>query len=222
MHTAWRCPDCGPVPPLHVAEHIGPEIVASTVDRITVDQGSAERDADPANRTGPSLPLWCPWPLPAAWTITGVAWAGDDRGGVRATAVACSGPAPLGGGPADLVLVAEEPGVGLGTRLAGTLGPDPGPELAGAIGEPGPGHPERIAHAKVRAAGHPTPLWAVKSPTDRSAYAGEARGIWLYAIAWPASAGYLLAEDVDLHDLTEWTPPELVYGAPSPYLHGKV
>ena len=45
--------------------------------------------------------------------------------------------------------------------------------------------------------------------------------MWLYAIAWPASAGYLLAEDVVLHDLTEWTPPELVYGAPSPYLHGR-
>jgi hypothetical protein len=24
-----------------------------------------------------------------------------------------------------------------------------------------------------------------------------------------------------LHDLCEWLPPELVYGAPSPYLHGK-
>jgi hypothetical protein len=45
--------------------------------------------------------------------------------------------------------------------------------------------------------------------------------MWLHAIAWPASAGHLLAEDVVLHDLTEWTPPELVYGAPSPYLHGR-
>nr|WP_318783153.1 DUF6758 family protein [Plantactinospora soyae] len=223
MHTAWRCPDCGPVSPLHVAEHIGPEIVASTIERITVDRGSTDPDTPGSGaRATPSVPLWCPWPLPPGWTMTGVGWAGDDRGGVRATAVACSGPTPLGGGPADLVLVAEEPGVGLGTRLAGTAGPDPGPQLNEAITEPGPGHPERVAHAKVRAAGHPTPLWAVKSPTDRSAYAGEARGIWLYAITWPASAGYLLAEDVDLHDLTEWTPPELVFGAPSPYLHGKV
>lgn len=46
--------------------------------------------------------------------------------------------------------------------------------------------------------------------------------MWLYAIAWPASAGYLLAEDVALHDLTERVPPELVYGAPSPYLRGKM
>ncbi|WP_407952009.1 DUF6758 family protein [Plantactinospora sonchi] len=231
MHSAWRCPHCGPVAPLHVAEHIGPEIVASTVERIiadpvadpTVDRvpGLVDR-VDRADPSTPPVPLWCPWPLPSAWTITGVGWAGDDRSGVRATAVACSGPSPLGGGPADLVLVAEEPGVGLGARLAGTTGIDPGPELTDALTEAGPGHAERVAPAKVTAGGHPTPLWAVKSPTDRSAYAGEARGIWLYAITWPASAGYLLAEDVVLHDLAEWTPSELVYGAPSPYLHGRV
>jgi hypothetical protein len=211
MHTGWRCAECGPVPPLHVAGHIGPEIVRSVVTRLA--GAAARRPAPP--------PLWCPWPLPANWTVTGVAWAGDDRDGVRATAVACSGPGPLGGGPADLVLVAEEPGVGLGTRFAGIPGPDPGPLLADAMAEHQPGHPEPVAHAKVRAGGHPTPLWSVKSPTDRSAYAGEARGMWLYAITWPASAGYLLAEDVVLQDLSEWTPPELVYGAPSPYLHGR-
>ncbi|MEQ4300995.1 DUF6758 family protein [Plantactinospora sp. B6F1] len=222
MHTAWRCQDCGPVAPLHVAEHIGPEIVASAVDHIVEQRGSAELSGASGARAGSPMPLWCPWPLPQGWMMTGVGWAGDDRGGVRATVVACTGPEPLGGGPADLVLVAEEPGVGLGTRLAGATGVDPGPQLAEALTEPGPGSAGRVAHAKIRAGGHPTPLWSVKSPTDRSAYAGEARGIWLYAIAWPASAGYLLAEDVELHDLTEWTPPELVYGAPSPYLHGRV
>ena len=30
----------------------------------------------------------------------------------------------------------------------------------------------------------------------------------------------VFAEDLVLHDLTEWVPAELVYGAPSPYLHG--
>ncbi|HEY0696458.1 MAG TPA: DUF6758 family protein [Micromonospora sp.] len=212
MHSDWRCESCGPVPPLHVAEHVGPEIVASATDQIVRTH---------ANRVRPPTPLWCPWPLPPGWTMTGAAWAGDDRTGVRATAVACSGPAPLGGGPADLVFMAEEPGVGLGTRFAGIPGPDPGQLLADAMADPAPGH-EHPPHAKIKAGGHPTPLWSVKSPTDRSAYVGEARGMWLYAIAWPASAGYLLAEDVVLHDLTEWLPPELVYGAPSPYLHGKV
>jgi hypothetical protein len=199
MHTDWRCDDCGPVPPLHVAKHIGPEILQTAVDRL----GAAAT----------AVPLWCPWPLPTGWTVTGVGWAGDDRMGVRATAVACSGPSPLGGGPADLVLIAEEPGVGLGNRFAGMPGIDPGPLLGELM--------ETTAHAKIKASGHPTPLWAVNSPDDRSAYAGEATGRWLFAIAWPATAGYLLAEDLALHDLSQWIPPELIYGAPSPYLHGQ-
>jgi hypothetical protein len=200
MHTDWRCDECGPVAPFHVAEHVGPEIVEAVTAEVA------------HGRTG--MPLWCPWPLLAGWTMTGVGWAGDERMGVMATAVACSGPAPLGGGPADLVLVAEDPGVGLGTRFAGIPGPDPGPFLAGASGTSG-------AHAKIKVAGHPTPLWSIGAYADRSAYVGEAKGLWLYAVAWPASAGYLLAEEVMLHDLAEWLPPELVYGAPSPYLHGK-
>jgi hypothetical protein len=146
--------------------------------------------------------------------VTGVGWAGDDRDGVCATAVACSGPAPVGEGPADVVLIAEEPGVGLGQRFAGLPGLDPGAHLADVL--------ERTAaHAKVKAAGHPTGLWAIATRDDRSAYVGEAKGLWLYAVAWPASAGYLLAEHVVLHDLTDWLPAELVYGAPSPYLHGE-
>jgi hypothetical protein len=208
MHPDWRCDECGVVLPLHIAGHNGPEVMKSVVAQVTTDTpGELE-----------SVPLWCTWPLLPGWTVTGVAWAGDDRTGVRATALACSGPAPLGGGPADVMLVAEEPGVGLGPRYAGIAGPDPGPLLARAMGGR---DGEHSAHAKIKVDGHPTPLWSVRSPEDRSAYVGEARGMWLYAIAWPASAGYLLAEDVVLHDLCEWLPPELVYGAPSPYLHGK-
>jgi hypothetical protein len=205
MHSDWRCDDCGVVPPFHVAEHIGPEIIASALHQYAP---MVERP-----------PFWCPWPLPPRWTVTGVGWAGDDRTGVRATAVACSGPEPLGGGPADIVLIAEQPGVGLGTRFAGIPGLDPGYLIADALADHG-----RHAgpHAKIRAGGHPTPLWCVKSPEDRSAYVSEARGLWLYAVAWPASAGYVLAEHVDLHDLSDRVPSELVYGAPSPYLHGRV
>jgi len=103
---------------------------------------------------------------------------------------------------------------GLGNRYAGLAGPDPGPYLQDAL-------ENTAAHAKVKAAGWPTALWAVRTPaTGRSAYVGEAKGVWLYAIAWPDSAAYLFAEDLVLHDLTEWVPAELVYGAPSPYLHG--
>ncbi|WP_369795894.1 DUF6758 family protein [Actinoplanes sp. N902-109] len=205
MHSDWRCDNCGDVHPFHVAEHIGPEIVDSVIRQ-------------PVSTGGQRVPLWCPWPLPPGWMVTGVGWAGDDRSGVRATALSCSGPDPLGGGPADLVLIAEQPGVGLGTRFAGISGIDPGYLITEALGDAsrraGP-------HAKIVAGGHPTPLWCVKSPEDRCAYVSEAKGMWLYAVAWPASAGYFLAEHVVLHDLSDEAVPELVYGAPSPYLHGR-
>ncbi|MEV6487762.1 DUF6758 family protein [Actinoplanes sp. NPDC051633] len=203
MHSEWRCDNCGDVPPFRVMRHIGPEIVESVLRQPapTVDRP----------------PLWCPWPLPPGWMVTGVGWAGDERLGVRATALACSGPDPLGGGPADVVLIAEQPGVGLGTRFAGIPGIDPGYLVAECLSDvKGHGGP----HAKIRAGGHHIPLWSVKSPEDRSAYVSEAKGMWLYAVAWPASAGYFLAEHVVLHDLSDGIPPELVYGAPSPYLIG--
>lgn len=197
MISAWRCPTCGPVAPLHVAGHLGNEVVES----ISTRAGGGEHP----------VPVWCPWPLPTGWLVTGVGWAGDEATGAHATALACSGPSPLHGGPADMLIVAEEPGVGLGNRFAGLTGPDPG--AAFAEGTRG------TAHAKVKAGGRDTPMWSVCGPADRVAYVGEARGMWLYAVAWPPDAGYLLSDHIALHDLTEWIPAELVYGAPSPYLH---
>ncbi|WP_345710194.1 DUF6758 family protein [Actinocatenispora rupis] len=194
MHSDWRCPDHGPIAPLHVPRHVGAGVV-DTAARLS------------------RVPLWCPWPLLQGWMVTGVGWAGDERTGAAATVLACSGPAPLGG-PADVVLVAEEPGVGLGCWFAGFEGPDPGPVLAAAVSGD-------VAHAKIIAAGHPTPLWSVPSADDRCVYVGEAKGLWLYAVAFPAAAGYVLAEHVVLHDLTDSRPPELVYGALSPYLVGE-
>jgi hypothetical protein len=160
------------------------------------------------------VPLWVPWPLLPGWTVTGVGWVGDERTGGRATALACTGPAPLGG-IADAVLVAEEPGIGLGARYAGLEGPDPGPALADAL-------QHTAAHAKVTTGGHhPTPLWSVRSADGRSAYVGEAEGLWLWWILWPADAGYVFAEQVNLVDLRENVPEPLIFGAPSPYLNGK-
>jgi len=197
MHTAWRCDACGPVAPLHAAGGISAEIVAAVGQRVRTGNGADGR-----------MPVWCPWPLPAGWTVTGIAWAGDERTAARATAVALSGPAPLGDGPADAVFVAEEPGVGLGTGLAGFAGPDPGADFPAEVAG-------IAAPVKVRAGGHPTPLWSVAAAEDRSVYAGEARGMWLYAITWPAPAGYLLAESIVLHDLAQSVPADLVFGAPS-------
>ncbi len=158
-------------------------------------------------RQASTVPVWLPWPLPIGWLVTGFGEAGDERSGIRASVVAISGPS-LSHGPADMLLVAEEPGVGLGAAYAGLNGPDPGTGV-------GAGPP----HAKVNVNGHPTPLWCVEGvPGDRAVYAGEAMGRWLWTIAWPADAGCLLVlfqlALADLRDL-EWDVP---FGAYSPRL----
>jgi hypothetical protein len=191
MSSDWRCETHGAVSPLHVAAHVSVEILHAV-------------------RQQAGVPLWMPWPMLPDWTVTGVGWVGDERAPSVATALACSGPAPLGG-VADVVLVAEEPGVGLGARYAGIDGPDPGRMLTEEIST-------TSAHAKVHAAGRPTPLWSIRSGEARSAYVGEALGRWLWAIAWPTEAGYVLAEHLTLVDLRDDMPGPLVFGAPSPYL----
>jgi hypothetical protein len=150
------------------------------------------------------VPLWCPLPLLPGWTVTGLAVAGDDRTGGTATALALSGPSPLGG-PADMVLVAEEPGTGFGAHCAGTDSLDPGEVAQGA------------PDGKLEAAGHDTPLWRTASADDRMAFAGEAAGVWLWAVLWPPAAELVLVEHVELHDLRaeahDWL--ELPVGAPT-------
>jgi hypothetical protein len=139
------------------------------------------------------VPVWMPWPLPVGWLFTGAGFAGDDRSGGRATAVVCSGPGPLGG-IGELLLVAEELGVGLGARYAGIDGPDPGPYM----------NVEKPPQAKVLAAGRPTPLWHVSgAPDDRAVFAGEARGLWLWAVVWPEQSGLLMYDELVLTDLRD-------------------
>lgn len=186
MSSEWRCAEHGAVHPLHVFH-------AVTVDVLTHVREQAR------------VPLWSPDPPLPGWTTTGLAYAGDERTGARAVALACSGPAPLGG-IADMVLIAEELGVGLGAGHAGLPTADPGPDVS----EP--------PAAKIEAAGHPTALWTVGGPDDRVAFVGEAMGLWLWAVLWPAAAGYVLAEHVVLRDLRERPPVDLIVGAPSPYL----
>jgi hypothetical protein len=201
----WQCVRCGPVQPLHVPDRVGPAVLAAVAAQARrPPQGGAPAPRDRRAGAGPGVPLWCPWPLLPGWLVTGVGWAGDDRSGASATVLACSGPSPLQLGPAELMLIAEVPGVGLGARFAGT-------QTTNTVG---------VAAARVTAARHDTPMWALDTPDDRVAYAGEALGIWLYAVAWPSDAGYVLCEDIVLRDITEWLPAELVYGAPSPYLRG--
>lgn len=146
-----------------------------------------------------TVPLWLPWPLPEGWLVSGVKYAGDERTGPVACVLAVSGPNPLPEAEteraADLLLVSEQPGVGLGASLAGLADIDAGNYVREqAAREP--------AHFKIDAAGHETPMWSVPVQ-DGVGFAGEAAGDWLWLLAWPASAGAVLLARFPLIDLRD-------------------
>lgn len=183
---SWRCFTHGSVAPVRLFAPLDGD-----------DLDNSRRHSD--------VPLWVPWPSPPEWATTGLAVAGDPDRPACATAVAGTGPAPLGG-MAELVLVAEELGTGLGSGYAAMSGPDPGGLITG------------LPSASVRIDGHALPLWSVPTREDRCVYVGEALGLWLWAVLWPAEAGVLLLEDLVLHDLREHVPGGVRFGPPSPYL----
>jgi len=185
--SAWRCDLHGEVPPL-------------------LPPFRPSRDGLDGLLRLPGVPVLTPWPLSAGWLLAGFAAAGDERSGARAAAVALAGPNPLGG-PADLLVVAEEPGVGLGAALAGLDGVDPGAGFA--VSSP---------VATVSFGKHDFPLWQVESP-DRAVFAGEIKALWLWLVLWPEGAGVLLVEPLALRDLRDpGQHLDLPFGAASPRL----
>ncbi|CUU61208.1 hypothetical protein Ga0074812_1635 [Parafrankia irregularis] len=183
----WRCGRHGDVEPFHEA------------------QSSREALLRSLGRTS-QVPVWLPSPMPVHWFASGVGWAGDDRSGAHATALSTSGPSPVGG-PAEMVLVAEAPRIGLGARLAGLSGSDPA-------------RLDAAPEAKVEAAGHPTALWPVTTPPDRAAFVGEALGVWLWCVLWPADAALLLLEQLVIEDMRDDATlvDHLLFGAPGSHL----
>lgn len=138
-----------------------------------------------------SAPTWVPWPMPAQWSLAGVGWAAAAGGDVQATTTACVGPDVISG-TADLVIVCEEPAVGLGARYADVPGLDIATEVTGA--------PPAL-HIEV--AGRATPLWWLGGQ-DRDVFVGEASGRWLWLVTWPATSGAIIRDGlmlVDLHEL---------------------
>lgn len=157
-------------------------------------------------RTTRDVPVWLPWPLPTGWLVAGFAGAGDERTGIRGSVVALSGPNPLGG-PGDMLIVAEEPGTGLGAGVAGLDHVDPGAEFACCP-----------PSAAASFDNHDIPLWLVDSP-DRAVFAGEAKGRWLWLVLWPETAGTLLIDPIVLRDLRDpWQDLDIPFGARSPRL----
>src|ERR1700685_2582716 len=168
--SAWRCDWHGEVHPLLPAFN------------------SSREGLDGLLRIA-GVPVWLPWPLPAGWLVAGFAGAGDERTGARACAVAVCGPNPLMGGPADMLVVAEEPGVGLGAALAGLDSVDPGADFACAP-----------SVATVSFGNHELPLWQGETP-DR------------------AAAASLRPEPSELRDLRDpGQDMDLPFGAASPHL----
>jgi hypothetical protein len=137
------------------------------------------------------VPVWFPWPLPDRWLFTGLAHTekADDDG---ASVTTWSGP-DLFGDPAELILVCEEAGAGVGSHFAGRIESYPG----SAVGE-GPPHARFVVEARA------VPLWAVDGVGgDRAAYAGEAAGRWLWVVVHPAEASAIVVEPISLVDARE-------------------
>lgn len=206
MRGAPTCPRCGgPVREPSAWSSAWQCDLHGQVDPLGAVYSPSREGLEGLLRT-PGVPVWIPWPLPTGWLVSGFAAAGDERTGTRGCIVAVSGPNPVGG-PADLLLVSEEPGVGLGARLAGLDGPDPGDDFA-----------TRQPHAFVRFGHHEFPLWHVNAP-DCAAFAGEMMGQWLWAVLWPDTAGVLMVEPITLRDLRDpGQQLDLPFGATSPRL----
>jgi hypothetical protein len=184
--NSWQCDRHGAVLPYHQSPLPSRESLDAAIPRSRA-------------------PWWSPYPSTIGWTVSGFGHCGDDKRGTRASAVCFAGPNPAGG-PVDVILVAEEPGIGLGERFAGRDGMDPGDVFDAPP----------VAH--IEADRHACPLWSVPSEVDRLAYVGEAHGQWLWIIVWPPSASVLLLDHLRLVDLRDHRPAReaLVYGAPSP------
>jgi hypothetical protein len=191
----WRCIDHGIITPLWRPPSASYEAFTQHLQRCS------------------SLPTLLPWPLSPGWSISDFGCVSMPGRPARASFVSCAGVSDLDG-PVELTIVSEEPGVGLGARCAGVGRTDPGAD----IGE-GP------AHAKIRIGGHPIALWALSTSRndadfDRSVFAGEAQGRWLWLVLRPASAALMLGDEWILANLAE-LGPELVDlpfgGNPSPW-----
>jgi hypothetical protein len=133
------------------------------------------------------VPVWLAWPLPTGWVVSGVAPVGDEVSGVAAVATMLTGPSPLGG-PAEMLVLSEEPGVGLGARLAGLPGIDPGPVFDGP------------PYSHVEVDEHTVPLWLVPGTDHQAVVVGERNMVWIWVIVRPAAAGVMLVDHLSFSD----------------------
>lgn len=170
---SWVCPLHGPTAPLWRA--------------AAADYGTLVAHLDMA---GP-MPSWLPWPLPAGWTVGEFGAVRPEGPAASATFMTCGGLTETDG-PVVLTVVTEEPGVGLGSRVAGVVHDDPGAHTQ-----------DRPVQTRVRVGEATVALWLVSTADedavggrgdvtgdlwDRAVLVGESRGRWLWLVASPASA----------------------------------
>jgi hypothetical protein len=172
----WSCRDHGPITPLWRTRSSGYDAFTEHLD---------------ASRP---LPTWLPWPLLPGWSVSDFGCVARPGRDARATFISCTGTTDLDG-VVEVDVVAEEPGVGLGARCAGVARTDPGADIGGP------------AHVKIHLDGHPVSLWALSTSDcdasfDRSVFAGEAQGRWLWLVMRPASAALLLKDEWSLSDVS--------------------
>jgi hypothetical protein len=140
-------------------------------------------------------PTYLPWPMSPGWHVTDFGVVCLPGAAARATVTAVAGMTPLDGA-VEMLVVSEEPGTGLGARCAGTLHSDPGTQIAG-----------NQPSARVRVDSQGIALWPISTHDadavlDRSVFAGEAAGRWLWLVLRPASAMLLLAAEWVLADVS--------------------
>lgn len=191
--AVWTCPDHGQVRPLWRPGE-------ASYDSFTEHLGASRE-----------FPTYLPWPLSPGWSVTdfGVVGASVDR---PVATMACASGTSDPDGPIDVLVVAEEPGTGLGARCAGLVGDGPGTEV-------GAGPPA----VRVFVDGRSVPLWIASTSSsnrefDRSVVVGEAGGRWLWIVLRPAAALLLLQDDWSLRDISGLGAPllELPFGGPTP------
>lgn len=192
----YRCGEHGRVDPLWRPDTADYDAFAEMLGRYT------------------DLPTYLPWPMSPGWSIADFGCVGD---GTRrsATLTTTVGSSDLDGS-VSVCVVTEDPGVGVGARCAGAPYVDPGDQV-------GTGPPA----IRVRASNRPVPLWAVETgrggaqadePLERSVFAGEAQGRWLWLVLRPASAALLLRHEWLLADVSELGPEavEMPFGGTPP------
>jgi len=174
------------------------------------DEASYNSFAELVNQAADDLPTYLPWPMSPGWSIADFGCvSGPDR--AYATVTTTVGTSDLDG-PVEVTVVSEDPGVGLGSRCAGTAYDDPGEQIG--VG------PHAIL---VRAGGHSVRMWSVDPSIDddlfaKSVFAGEADGRWLWLVIRPASAALLLRDEWLLADVTGFGPEalEMPFGGARP------